>query len=632
MSDTDSTTESDASNGSTDRKDKGGAAIGSGFQERKLGKFADTALVRRLWKYMRPYRWLFVVCLLLLPAVSAVSLVQPWMLQIAIDDYLIPGEFDGLWFIMVVYAGTVVGHAFLTYWQQYLMKYAGNLALRDLRQDIFDHVQQLASSFFKKTPVGRLMTRMTTDTENLEEALSSGLVTMAGDLLTVFAIVVILMVVNWQLALASFIVVPFLIGFTAVLRYFLRKAYRTVRTKIARLYAHLQESITGMDVIQLFVREKVSRDEYSDINAEYRDANIRAIRWDAILYAVIEAAGSITIGAILWYGSGQALEGIVTLGVLVAFIEYMQKFFKPIRNLAEKYNLLQNAMASSERIFELLDTDEMIESPADPEPLPQRPYRIEFRDVHFSYTDDETVLDGLNFEIEPCERVALVGHTGAGKSTVINLLTRLYDIDDGQILINGRDIRNFDIHQLRSQFAVVLQDVFLFRGTILENLTLGDDSVPFDRVREAAEMVYADELINSLPGGYEFELAERGSNLSSGEKQLLAFARALILDPEVLVLDEATANVDTDTEALTQKAIERLLAHQTSLVVAHRLSTIQSADRILVLDDGQLVEQGSHDELMELGGHYARLVQLQYATTASTGGEDGFIEPLDHDD
>ena len=614
--------DSDDTNGKQERPD--GAAIGSGFQERKLDNFSDLGIVRRLWTYMRPYKWLFLVCLLLLPAVTAVNLVQPWLLQVAIDDYLIAEDLEGLWIILVVYAGSVVGHAVLTYAQQYLMKYAGHQALRDLRQNLFEHVQTLASSFFKETPVGRLMTRMTSDVENLEEALSSGIVTMAGDVLTLFAIVAILLYMNWQLALASFVIVPFLIIFTLIIRHFLRKAYRKTRVKIARLYAHLQESITGMEIIQLFVRENVSHDEYRDINAEYRDANIEAIRWDAILYAVIEAVGSITVGAILWYGSGQALEGIVTLGVLVAFIEYMQKFFKPIRDLAEKYNILQNAMASSERIFDLLDNDDQIEAPDDPQPLPERPYRIEFREVHFSYTDDETVLEGLSFEIDPCERVALVGHTGAGKSTVINLLTRLYDIDDGQILINGQDIRNFDVQQLRRQFAVVLQDVFLFHGSMRENLTLGDDSVTDADIERATEIVCADDLLDDLPGGLDFEVAERGSNLSSGEKQLIAFARALILEPEILILDEATANVDTDTEALIQRAIERLLSNQTSLVIAHRLSTIQSADRILVLDDGQLVEEGTHDELLELDGHYARLHQLQYATTGTTGGEDGF--------
>ena len=592
-----------------------GAAIGSSFKEDKLGTFTDLGIVRRLWTYMRPYKWLFFLCLLFLPAITVVSLIQPWLLQITIDDYLMADDLEGLWVILVVYAACVVGHAVLMYYQQYLMKYAGHQALRDLRQQIFEHVQNLSSSYFKRTPVGRLMARMTTDVESLEEALSSGIITMVGDLITLGAIVVILLVADWRLALASFTVVPFLLVITLVIRHFLRKAYRATRVKIARLYAHLQESLTGMVVIQLFVREYVSRDEYRDINADYRDANIRSIRYDAILYAIIETVGSITIGVILWYGGGQVLRDMITLGLLVAFIEYMQKFFVPIRNLAEKYNLLQSAMASSERVFQLLDRRDFIDEADDPAPMPQRPFEVSFRDVHFGYSEDDPVLKGLSFSIAPCEKVALVGHTGAGKSTVINLLTRLYDIDEGSIEINGQNIRELKLKELRRQFAVVLQDVFLFQGTLMENLTLGDDSVSREEVERACEMVYAHELIERLPGGYDFQVAERGNNLSSGEKQLIAFARALILNPEVLVLDEATANVDTDTEGLIQKAIDKLLAHQTSLVIAHRLSTIQRADRILVLDKGKLIEEGSHEELLALGGHYSKLYELQYATT-----------------
>ncbi len=618
--DTDQTSRSDDGRRKKEKRPSG-AAIGSAFKEDQLGTYSDFGIVRRLWTYMKPYKWLFLVCLLLLPAISAVSLVQPWLLQIAIDDYLMPGTLTGIWVILVIYAASVVSHSVLMYAQQYLMKYAGHQALRDLRQQLFIHVQNLASSYFKKTPVGRLMSRLTTDVESLEDALSSGLITMIGDIITLSAIVVILLVKDWRLALASFTVVPFLLVLTLIIRHFLRKAYRATRVKIARLYAHLQESITGMDVIQLFVRENVSRDEYRDINAEYRDANIRSIRYDAMLYAIIEAVGSITIGIILWYGSGQALQGLVTLGVLVAFIEYMQKFFVPIRNLAEKYNLLQRAMASSERIFQLLDTQDKIPEKEEPKELPPRPFEIEFRDVRFGYNDDEDVLKGLNFTINSCERIALVGRTGAGKSTVINLLTRLYDVDDGQILINGQDIREFSLRELRRQFAVVLQDVFLFQGSMRENLTLGDDSVTDDEIERATQMVYADRLIDKLPGGYDFEIAERGGNLSSGEKQLIAFARALILQPEVLVLDEATANVDTDTEALIQKAIEKLLQNQTSLVIAHRLSTIQRADRILVLDDGRLLEEGTHEELLELGGHYSKLYELQYATSLAAEDE-----------
>lgn len=590
------------------------AAIGSAFQEKKLGETSDLATLGRIWIYMKPYKWLFGLTLLMMPILTAVSLTQPWLLQMAIDDFIIPGQWQGLWVILAVYAATVIGHAVLTYFQQYLMQLAGQHALRDLRQELFEHVQDLSSSFFKKNPVGRLMARMTTDVESLQEALSSGIITMIGDIITLLAIVVILLLMNWQLALASFAVVPFLLLLTLVIRHFLRKAFREVRVKIARLYSHLQESITGMEIIQLFVRERVSGEEYRAINADYRDANIRSIRYDAMLYAVVEAVGSITIGAIIWYGSGQALEGLVTLGVLIAFIEYMQKFFVPIRDLAQKYNFLQSAMASSERIFQLLDTDEKMAVQKEPTPLPARPFSIEFRNVSFGYTANEPVIKNLSFTIDPCEKVALVGHTGAGKTTIISLLTRLYDVSHGQILVNGVDIRELPLQEYRRHFAVVLQDVFLFKGPLRENLTLGDEEITEEELLTAIKTVYADGLINGLPNGLDHSVAERGSNLSSGEKQLIAFARALLRNPEVLILDEATANIDTDTEALIQQATEELLNFQTSLIIAHRLSTIQKADRILVLDKGQLIEEGSHEELITKGGHYHRLVELQYAT------------------
>ncbi|RDV36176.1 ABC transporter ATP-binding protein [Bradymonadaceae bacterium TMQ3] len=597
------------------------AAIGSGFQEQKLGQITDLSLVRRLWTYMRPYRWLFFLSLLSMPALTTVSLVQPWLLQIAIDEYLIPGELSGLWIVLAGYAASIVGMAALTFGQMYVTQYAGQKALRDLRQELFEHVQNLSSDFFKKNPVGRLMSRMTTDIESLQEALSSGMISMVGDIITLSAIVVILLYKNWQLALASFVVVPVLVGLTAIFRYFLRKAFREIRVKIARLYSHLQESITGMSVIQLFVRENVSRDEYRDINADYRDANIRSIRYDALLYSVVEAVGSVTIGAIIWYGSGQALEGAITLGVLVAFIEYMQKFFVPIRDLAQKYNFLQSAMASSERVFQLLDTHETIPQPDSPRPIPDGALTIEFDDVWFGYGSDDPVLRGLSFRVNPCERIALVGHTGAGKTTIIKLLTRLHDVERGRILINGTDIREFDVQDLRRKFAVVLQDVFLFSDTVRKNLTMGDDAVSDDAIARATELVHAQEMLERLEGGLDYPVSERGQNLSAGQKQLLAFARALIRKPEVLILDEATANVDTDTEALIQDAIERMLARQTSLVIAHRLSTIQRADRILVLHKGQLLEEGTHHDLVAAGGHYATLYRLQYATGAEIAAE-----------
>ena len=591
------------------------AAIGSNFKEKRLGEMKDLTILRRLWSYMKPYWLIFLGCLLLLPLLAGLELVQPHLLQVAIDNYLVPGEISGIGIVVGAFAAALLFRALFQYLQFYLMQRAGQHALVDLRQEVFEHVQERPVQFFHQRPLGRLMTRMTTDIESLQTAVSSGIITMLGDLMKLLGIVVILLYKDWRLALVSFTVVPFLVGITAIFRHFLRKAFREVRTKIARLYAHLQESVTGMEIIQLFVRENVSAEEYEEINEEYRDANIRSIRYDAMLYAIVEAIGSITVGCIIWYGSGQVLEGFITIGLLVAFIEYMQKFFVPIRDLAEKYNQLQSALASGERIFQLLDNDERIPQPDEPQPLPEPPYRIEFEDVWFAYNDEEWVLEDVSFRIEPGEKVALVGHTGAGKSTIINLLMRFYDVSKGRILVNGTDIREFDLRAYRDHFAVVLQDVFMFQGSIRDNITLGEEEIPAETFQKAARAVHADRLAASYEDGYDHHVDERGSNLSAGEKQLVAFARALVRSPEVLVLDEATASVDTDTEALIQEAIEVLLERQTSLVIAHRLSTIESSERILVLHEGRIIERGDHEELLRRGGHYSKLYELQYATS-----------------
>ncbi len=590
------------------------AAIGSGFKEQRLGEISDLAIMGRLWAYMKPYWLVFAVCLVLLPILSGLTLLQPHLLQLAIDNYFVPGEYSGLTTIVLAFGGAVLGQGLVQFLQFYLMQWAGQRALHDLRNDVFAHVQSLRVSFFHKNPIGRLMARMTTDVESLQEALSSGMITMIGDVLTLGGVVVILLVKDWKLALWSFTVLPFLVGLTAIFRHFMRKAYREIRVKVARLYSHLQESISGMPVIQLFVRENVSADEYVAINEDYRDANFQSIRYDALLFAVVETVGSIAIGVIIWYGSGQVLQDAITLGVLVAFIEYMQKFFVPIRNLAQKYNQFQSAIASGERIFQLLDNQDQLEVVEQPREVPTEPFRIEFDDVWFAYNDEDWILRGVSFTIEPGEKLALVGHTGAGKTTITSLLLRLYDVNRGSIRINGVDIREFDLTPYRRAFAVVLQDVFLFKGSIRENIGL-DAEQPLDEIRSAAKTVRADKLIARYDDGYDHQIEERGGNLAAGEKQLIAFARALAHKPEVLILDEATANVDTETEALLQEAVEQLLAQQTSVAIAHRLSTIQKADRILVLHKGEVVESGTHEELVELGGHYEKLYRLQYAET-----------------
>ena len=589
------------------------SAIGSGFKEQALGQTSDWTLMKRLWRFMAPYKWIFLGCLLLLPAATAMELLQPEILQWAIDDYLVPGKLEGLGWVALVFVLTLVGRVMFQLMQFYLMQKAGQRALFDVRKEVFEHVQTLSMRYFHQNPIGRLMTRMTTDVESLQEALSSGMVTMLGDIFTLGAIVVILLLKDWKLALISFTVVPPLLLLTMLFRTLLRRAFRDVRTKIARLNAHLQESVTGMPIIQLSVREHVSQREYVHINEDYRRANIRSIRYDAMLYAVVEAVGSVTVGAIIWYGSGQVLQDAVTLGVLVAFIQYMQKFFVPIRELAQKYNVFQSAMASAERIFQLLDSRDQIPVPAQPVPMPSAPLKIEFDGVWFAYNDEEWILKDLSFVIEPYEKVAIVGHTGAGKSTLMNLLLRMHDVTKGSIRVNGVDIRQIDPVRWREAFAVVLQDSFLFRGSIRQNIALGNEAIDPQRVEDAARMVKAHELITRYGAGYDHVVSERGSNLSAGERQLLSFARAVAHHPQVLLLDEATANVDTHTEALIQSALDVMLEQQTSVVIAHRLSTIRRADRIMVMHHGELIEQGPHEQLLAQRGHYHTLYELQYS-------------------
>ena len=582
-----------------------------------LGTYRDGELARRLLAYLRPYRWPLIGALVTLPLVSGLSLLQPHLIQVAIDNHFVPRQLDGFGVIALVFLGTIVGEFCLRFAQTWLTQLAGERALRDLRSAVFDHMQRLRVSFFQRNPTGRLMTRLTSDVDAIQEAISSGVVTIIGDVITLSAIVVILLLKSPTLALVTFAVVPVLWAVTALFRYLLREAYRRSRTALARLNSHLQESVTGMTVIQLFAHEERSRDEYRRINRDYLRSAFSFVRWDAMLYAMVEMIGSITIALIIWYGAGESTRDLITLGVLVAFIEYAQKFFVPIRDLSQKYATIQGAMASAERLLQLLDRDELIPEDDDALPITELRDGIEFRGVWFAYHDEQWVLRDISFRIGAGERVALVGHTGAGKSTLHGLLTRMYDVQRGAILIDGVDIRRYRVADLRRLFAVVLQDGFLFTGDLRSNVVLGDPTVDDAQIRRAASIVELDRVLDRHPDGLDHRIRERGSNLSAGERQLVCFARALAHRPRILILDEATANIDTETEALIQAAIERMLVRQTSLVVAHRLSTIQRCDRIVVLHHGELAEQGTHQELMQQGGLYHKLVRLQYATVAA---------------
>jgi len=579
---------------------------------------SDVHLAVRIWAFIAPYKWPLFGALTIMPLATALSLLQPYLLQIAIDDHLTPGVVGGLGTIAAIYLGSILFRFLLEAGQYLLLQWVGLRTLADLRVSLFRHMHRLKLQFFQRNPVGRLMTRLTTDVDSLQDAVSGGMMMIVSDIITLGAIVVILLVKSWRLALVTFLCVPLLFGLSVLFRMLLRKAFQTIRLKTARLYAYLQEAVSGVAIIQLFNREQKSFEEFEAINRDHRDAQYRQIRWDAMLYAIVEGISSIATALIIWYGAGQALDRVVTLGVLVAFVEYTNRFFVPVRDLSQKYAMYQSAMTSAERIFSLFDTRELLPESARHLEIEREftfEHQIAFEDVWFAYNDENWVLEGVSFTVERGERVAIVGHTGAGKSTIIGLLNRLFDVNKGRITIDGVDIRDWPLRQLRTMFGVVLQDPFLFSGDLERNITLGAP-IEADRVERAAEAVHVLDVARKQGGGLELPVAERGANLSAGEKQLVAFARALARDPDVLVLDEATANVDTDTEALIQDAVQVLLRDRTSFVIAHRLSTIRSVDTILVMHKGHLAETGSHDELLAHDGLYAKLHRLQYELAA----------------
>jgi ATP-binding cassette subfamily B protein len=583
--------------------------------EEVLGKAYDARLVRRLWRYVHPYRGLVALSISLLLGVMAVQLVQPYLLKIAIDDHIGTGSLDGLATIAVLFFIALVAEFGLRFAQLYILEKTGQNVVFDIRMHVFSHVQRLSSSFFNRNPVGRLMTRVTTDVESLNEAFTSGLVLILADLVKLVAIVAILLWMDWRLALVTFSILPPMLVLSWLFRKRIRRAYRQVRGMVARLNAFLQENVTGMRIIQLFVRERANREEFVGLNRRHRDADLDAVRYDSVFSAMTEMVGSIALAAIVWAGGWRILGDGITFGVLVAFIQYSSKFFQPVQELSQRYAVMQAAMASSERIFTLLDTEPEIVAPAAPVPVRKRLRgEIVFENVTFGYNPGEPVLRDVSFGVGPGEQVAVVGWTGSGKSTLIRLLVRLYDVWEGRILVDGVDVRDYDPHDLRRAVGVVLQDHFLFAGTVEANISLGDPGIEGDPVRKAAAAVRADRFIERLPAGYHEIVRERGSNFSVGEKQLLSFARALAFDPAVLVLDEATSSVDPATEMHIQGALHILLRDRTSIVIAHRLATVQGADRILVLHHGCLREQGTHDELVGLdGGIYRTLYSLQTA-------------------
>jgi ATP-binding cassette subfamily B multidrug efflux pump len=586
-------------------------------EEEVLGKAYDARLMRRLLGYLRPHKLYVAGALLALVGDAALQLTQPYLVKLAIDRYIAQRDLAGLNRIGLLYLGVLLGAFALEYAQTYLMQMMGQRIMFDMRMQIYAHLQKLDLSFYDRNPVGRLMTRVTTDVDVINDLFRSGVVAAFGDVFMLVGIMAVLLRMDWRLALITFSVLPLIFAVAQWFRRNVRESYRRVRTWIARINAYLNEHINGMATVQLFRREAHDFARFEEINAQHRDANVEQVFYYAVFYPAIEFVAAIASALIIWYGGGFVLRGTLTLGSLVAFLLYSGRFFRPISDMSEKFNTLQAAMASSERIFQLLDQRVEIESRLSaPSLQPGAQSRtskghIVFDDVSFAYAA-EPVLRNVSFEVRPGERVGIVGATGAGKSTLISLLLRFYDVTGGRILIDGVDVREMDLAVLRRLFGLVLQDVHLFSGTIEGNIRLGNDAIDDNRVREAAAAVHAQQFIERLPGGYSAPVAERGATLSVGQKQLLSFARALAFDPAVLVLDEATSSVDTETELLIRDALRVLMAGRTTLAIAHRLSTIQDMDKILVFHKGKLREAGSHQHLLSLRGIYYKLFQLQY--------------------
>ena len=593
------------------------------YEEEIAGKAYDTALLRRFARYVLPYRFAVIVVVLILPLVAVCRLVQPWIIKIAIDNHIFSGKLAGLEIIALGFLGILIAESLLSFLEVYLLQSVGQRVMSDMRAELYRHVMHLPVTWFDKVPTGSAVTRLTSDIEVLGEMFASGIITIIGDILLLIGIISVMLWMNLKLSLVTFSVLPVLLYVAYTFRRRMRKSFREVRARLGTMNAFLNECISGISIIQIFNRERDEERRFSLLNASYRDANMPVIFWDASLYAMVEALSSIAVALIIWYGGGEILKGALTFGVLVAFIQYIEKFFGPIRDLSAKYSVMQGAMAALERIFALLDTPESQNQGSDNKDQKKSPGPslqpstfnlqplIEFRNVSFSYQSGNDILSGFNLTVQRGERIAIVGESGGGKTTITRLLTRLYEIERGTILLEGIDISELDLAEVRSRVGVVLQDPCLFAGSIEFNISLGNEQAR-QRVRQAAAAVGADRFIERLPRGYDEEVRERGSNFSVGEKQLISFARAVAFDPEILVLDEATASIDSASEQMIQEGITGMMQGRTSLVIAHRLSTIRNADRIITIQNGVKAEEGTHEELLHVGGIYARLHQLQF--------------------
>jgi ATP-binding cassette subfamily B protein len=579
-----------------------------------LGKAYDARLMRRLVAYLRPHAVVVAIAFVAIVVASAVELAQPWITQLAIDHDIATGDIAGLGRLAALLLVLLLAGFAAEYMQTSILQLTGQRIMHTIRMQVYAHYQRLDVQFYDKNPVGRLMTRVTTDVDALNDLFTSGVITVFGDVLVLVGIMIAMLVMSWRLALVAFVVLPAIAWVAYWFRTHVRETYRRVRGLIARVNAFLQEHLTGMATVQMFGQEPRTLDRFERINRDHRDANIDSIFYYAVFYPAIEILAAISSALIIWVGGGWSEQGIVSLGVLVAFLQYSRRFFQPISDLSEKFNIMQAAMAASERIFHVLDTPPVIVGPVrSVQPTAARAGRIEFDHVWFAYHDDAFVLRDVSFVVEAGQRIGIVGATGSGKTTIINLLLRFYDVNRGRILVDGVDVREWDLAALRARFGLVLQDVHLFSGSIADNIRLGQQDISDEDVERAARAVHAHAFITARPDGYASSVGERGASLSVGQKQLLSFARAIAFDPAVLLLDEATSSIDAATEALIEDALHVLMAERTVIAIAHRLSTIQDMDRILVIHKGELREQGTHQELVAQRGLYFRLYELQYS-------------------
>jgi len=581
-------------------------------QEKVTGKIVDLKVLKRLIQFLKPYQGKFYFLIFLTVTTAALGPIRPLIIQIIIDDHISTGDYQGLINMTFLLLGLLILHAVVQYAHTYLSGWIGQNIIKDIRIKLYQHLLRLKLKFFDRTPIGKLVTRSISDVETLAEVFSQGLAAMTGDILTILFILVIMFQKNWQLALVSLATLPLLLISTYIFKEKIKVTFNQVRNAVSNLNTFVQEHITGMSVVQIFGNEKEEYEKFKEINQEHRRANIKSVLYYAIYFPVAEIIGASSIGLLIWFGAGQIIKGSIDdVGILIAFIMYINMFFRPLRMIADRFNTLQLGIVSTDRIIKLLDSEEYLpnEGTHKAEHLAGK---VSFEGVWFGYNPEEYVLKDISFEVQPGQTLALVGATGAGKSSVINLLSRFYDIDRGAIHIDDVNIHDYELSNLRSHIGVVLQDVFLFSNSVAENITLGNPNIPYERIVEAAELVGARKFIERLPGGFNYNVMERGATLSVGQRQLISFVRAMVYDPRIIVLDEATSSVDTETEELIQYAIEKMMKDRTAIVIAHRLSTIQKADKILVLDKGEIKESGNHEELMELGGYYTQLHQMQY--------------------